>query len=335
MNENIMRPSGFVQSEKRSLVSIVAPVYNEEAVIEAFYERLLKVVKKLNRTWDFEVIFIDDGSRDRSLEIMRGLVTKNSCLRVIELRRNYGQTAALQSGIDAAQGDIIITLDSDLQHFPEEIPAFLDKLDQGYDIVCGWRAARAEGVIRRWPSKIANLLIYWISGLVLHDFGTTFRAYRAEVAKDIRLYGEFHRFVPVMGHILGARITEIPIKNIERPEGKSNYGIGRTFGVFLDLVLVYFFVHHMDRPMRFFGKLGAIMSALGLSILGILFVYAFMYEVQAVKERLGWFMIAILLLLGALQAVCTGILAEILIRIRYEQSNDRVYKIRNQYSNPS
>jgi glycosyltransferase involved in cell wall biosynthesis len=318
--------------QAKTLVSIVTPVFNEQGVIVAFHERLCKVIGELENTWDFEIIFVDDGSHDQSLEIMRNLVSENPRLRVVELRRNYGQTAALQAGIDMASGDIVITMDSDLQHFPEEIPDFLSKLSEGYDIVCGWRAARAEGIIRRWPSRIANLLIHWITGLSLHDFGTTFRAYRGELVKDIRLYGEFHRFVPVMGHILGARIAEIPIMNIERPEGKSNYGIGRTFGVFLDLIVVYFFVRHMDRPMRFFGKLGAAMSLIGLGVLGALFIYAYTYNVQAVKDRIGWFMISIVFLLGGLQALCTGILAEILIRVRYEQGNDRVYNIRNEYS---
>jgi glycosyltransferase involved in cell wall biosynthesis len=332
MNGTNVPPSASEQPTKRGLVSVIAPVYNEEGVIGAFHERISKVIGDLERAWDFEIILVNDGSRDRSLEIMCNLAKSDPRLRVIELRRNYGQTAALQAGLDIARGDVFITLDSDLQHFPEEIPAFLDKLEEGYDIVCGWRAARAESVIRRWPSMIANLIIHRITGLTLHDFGTTFRAYRAEVAKDIRLYGEFHRFIPVMGHILGGRIVEIPIKNIERPEGKSNYGIGRTVGVFLDLILVYFFVRHMDKPMRFFGKMAGIMSAVGLLILGVLIAYAFMYKVQAVRERFGWFMIAIVLLLGALQAVCTGILAEVLIRVRYEQGNNRVYKVRKEHS---
>jgi glycosyltransferase involved in cell wall biosynthesis len=332
MDEINIPPAIEDQQRKRSLVSVIAPVYNEDAVIQEFHKRLQNVISDLEQKWDFEIILVNDGSRDRSLKIMQDLVTTDSHLRIIDLRRNYGQTAALQCGIDEALGDIIITMDSDLQHFPEEIPIFLKKLCEGYDIVCGWRADRAEGIIRRWPSKVANKFIHWITGLQLHDFGTTFRAYRADIAKEIRIYGEFHRFVPVMGHILGARICELPIKNIERPKGTSNYGVGRTFGVFLDLLLVYFFVHHMDRPMRFFGKVGMFMAGVGLSIISVLFVYSIIYDLAMIKERLGWFMIAIVHLVGALQAFFSGILAEILIRIRYEQDDSRVYKIRGKYT---
>jgi len=318
------------ESELGVTISVVAPVYNEEVVIHEFYSRLSSVLKAMP-TKSYELIFVNDGSRDRTLVILKDIAQGDSCVKVIDLRKNYGQTAALQCGIDSALGQIIVTMDSDLQHFPEEIPNFVAKMEEGFDIVCGWRSERAEGYIRRWPSLWANLLIRWISGLDLHDFGTTFRSYRSEVAKDIRLYGEFHRFVPVMGLIVGARIAELPIRNIERPVGKSNYGIGRTFGVCLDLIIVNFFVKHMDRPMRFFGAIGTFMLVSGFAILTVLFVLSYVYGVSMVKERVGWFVLSSLLLLGAVQSIFTGILGEILIRIRFELGNDRVYQIRKVY----
>lgn len=314
------------------LVSIVAPVYNEESVIETFIERVLSVIRSLASKYDFETILIDDGSKDRSLDKMKDMLRKGNRLRIIELCRNYGQTAALQAGLDSADGEIIITLDADLQHFPEEIPAFLEKIEEGYDMVCGWRNHRAEGAVRRWPSRAANYVIKRISGASIHDFGTTFRAYRNDMVKEIRLFGEFHRFIPALGRISGAKITEIPIQNIERPAGESSYGIGRTFGVSLDLILLYFFSRYMDRPIRIFGKIAALLFSSGMFILGVLIVYAYSYNVHAVLERQGWFILSIMLIVSAGQTLLTGILAEILIRVHYAQNNNRVYRTRCEWN---
>ncbi len=316
----------------KPLVSIIAPVYNEEGVIEEFLQRVLAAVAPLEARYDFEIILVDDGSRDRSLAIMKRLAARERRLRVIELRRNYGQTPALQAGLDAAAGDIFVTMDADLQHFPEEIPQFLDKLEQDHDLVCGWRHQRQEGVLRRWPSRVANALIRRISGLAIHDFGTTYRAYRADLARDLRLFGDFHRYIPVLGQIRGARITELPIRNIERPQGKSNYGIGRTFGVFLDLILLYFFVHYMDRPMRAFGKLAAAGFGAGSAILTVLIAQAHIANYPTVREHSGWFLLAVMLLLASLQILIAGILAEILIRVHYAQNDRRVYDVRQEWN---
>ncbi|MDA0990262.1 MAG: glycosyltransferase family 2 protein [Verrucomicrobia bacterium] len=313
-------------------VSIVAPVFNEAGVLQDYAERLDAVMQPLRERYTFEVILVDDGSRDDSLNIMRQLSNTHHWLRVIELRRNYGQTAAMQAGLDAAGGDIIITMDSDLQHFPEDIPKFLEYIAEGCDVVCGWRRDRQEGVNRRWPSKIANALIRRIAGLAIHDFGTTFRAYRAEIAHELRLYGEFHRFIPALAQDIGARVGEIPIQNVARPVGRSNYGIGRTFGVSLDLIVLYFITRYMDRPMRAFGKLAVAAAGPGMVILAWLLGYAWLHDVHAVQEHSGWFMVAFMLILAAVQILMTGILAEILVRIHFAQGDRRVYKIRQTWS---
>lgn len=316
----------------KHLVSIVSPVYNEEDVIEEFMTRVQKSIAPMADTHDFEIILVDDGSRDQSLEIMKRMSKAEPRLTVIELSRNYGQTAALQAGIDGAKGDIIITMDSDLQHFPEEIPQFVAKLSEDFDIVYGWRHKRAEGVVRRWPSRIANLIIKKISGIDVHDFGTTYRAYRHQFVKELRLLGEFHRFVPALGGILGARIAELPIENIERPKGSSSYGIGRTFGVALDLLLLFFLSRYMDRPIRIFGKIAAALTAIASAIIGMLVVYAYSTGTHAVAEHQGWFLLSILMLLFAGQLLMTGIIAEILVRIHYAQDDSRVYRIRHEWT---
>ena len=193
-----------------------------------------------------------------------GFRTRSSRLRLIELRRNFGTTAALQAGLnEAATGDIIVSMDSDLQHFPEDLPVLLAKLEEGYDLVCGWRHQRKENTLRRWPSRMANAVIRRITGTPIHDFGTTYRAYRADLVRHMKLLGEQHRFVPALAHMVGARVAEVPIQNIVRPAGASNYGIGRTLGVALDILYLYFIKRYLDRPLRAFGKLAFAFFAVG------------------------------------------------------------------------
>jgi glycosyltransferase involved in cell wall biosynthesis len=312
-------------------VSIIAPVCNEAAVVGEFITRTSATLTPLQDRYSFELILVNDGSRDDSLAVMKACLDREPRLRIVDLARNYGQTAALQAGLDAARGEVLVTLDADLQHFPEEIPRFLETLEQGYDMVCGWRHARAEGIMRRWPSSAANWIIRRISGLRLHDFGTTFRAYRAELAREIRLFGEFHRYVPVLGHLAGARITEIPIANIERPEGRSNYGLGRSHGVLLDLLVLFFFTRFMDRPMRAFGALGLLAFLAGGGILTTLLVWAYVFHVPTVREYSGWFLMSIMLLLASVQITLTGVLAELLVRVHYDIGDRRVYRVRQEW----
>lgn len=309
-------------------MSIVAPVYNEEAVIAEFVSRTLAAITGLEQEYDFELIIVNDGSDDRTMEILAESMKKDNRLRVVELRRNFGQTQAIRAGLDQVNGDIIVTMDADLQHFPEEIPCFLEKLREGHDMVCGWRRQREDRVTRWWPSCVGNYLIRKISGLHIHDISTTFRAYRVEIVRELELFGEFHRYIPVLGHQIGSRIAEIPIRNVDRPAGRSNYGLGRTLGVGLDLVLLYFFTHYLDRPMRAFGKIASMIFAVGGAIIAALVAYAYTYNIHAVQEHSGWFLMAVVLILTAVQVILAGIVAEILVRIRYGRGDHRVYRIR-------
>src|SRR5690348_15427638 len=221
------------------MLSIVIPIHNEEPAILPLYDRLIAVLEALNKP--FEIIFIDDASTDRSFELLANLVETDARMKVIRLRRNFGQTAALSAGFDEAQGNIIISLDGDLQHDPEDIPALLGKIDEGYDIASGWRHNRLDNAVtRKIPSRIANWLMSKASGVDLRDFGTTFKAYRAEILKDVNLYGELHRFIPALASFYGARIIEVPIRNSPRIGGGSHYGLSRTFRVMFDIITIRF-----------------------------------------------------------------------------------------------
>jgi glycosyltransferase involved in cell wall biosynthesis len=316
------------------LVSVVAPFYNEEASLRPLLERLVKTAGTLDESYRFEFLFVDDGSTDSSLQTALALRAVEPRLRVIQLRRNYGQTAALQAGLDSAHGEIIVSMDADLQHFPEEIPRFLEKLEEGSDVVCGWRRERQENWKRRWPSNTANYLIRRISGLSIHDVGTTYRAYRREIVRDLRLLGENHRFIPVFARVVGARIEEIPIENVVRPHGQSNYGLGRTLNVFIDLFFLYFFTRYADRPIRIFGKV-----SLGLLGIGILIAFGLLVEFAAtgrpvVRERSGWFMLSSFLMLTAVHVLLTGILAELLARVYFARDDRTSYQIRGEWPTP-
>lgn len=319
----------MVSRKTKKLVSIVAPVYNEEGVVREFVCRIVDAMVSVADLYDFEIVLVDDGSKDRSLAIVREIAALDPRVAVVELRRNYGQTAALQAGMDTARGEYIISLDADLQHFPEEIPAFLERLDGGLDVVCGWRHQRQEGVVRRWPSLVANGMIRRITGLTIHDIGTTFRGYRTEIVRDFRLLGENHRFIPVFARMAGARIDEIPIQNIERPVGQSNYGIGRTFNVLLDLVVLLFLTRYLDRPIRAFGAIAAILLVAAFAIGATLLAVAFVTGIPTVRDHSGWFFLSMFLGVSGLQFLLVGVLAEFIVRVYYENESRTTYKIRN------
>jgi glycosyltransferase involved in cell wall biosynthesis len=314
------------------LVSLVAPVYNEAATLQEFMARLAAAAARLSARYTFEFILVDDGSTDGTLELAKGLIAGEPRLRVVELRRNFGQTAALQAGLTAALGDFVVSMDSDLQHFPEDLPLFLNKIEEGYDLVCGWRHARQEGVLRRWPSRAANLLIRVISGLRVHDVGTTYRAYRGDLVHELQLVGEQHRFVPVLAALVGARVTEVKIQNIERPAGQSNYGLGRTVNVFLDIMYLYFARFYFARPLKAFGKIGLLLIATGVAISGSLVAYSIVTGTPTIRERGGWFLLSSLLMLGGLQTLLTGILAEILVRIYYQAGRTQQAYVRREWN---
>src|ERR1700734_3344601 len=216
------------------MLSVVVPIHNEEPSILPLYDRLTAVLERIRKP--YEIIFIDDASTDRSFDLLANLVETDARLKVIRLRRNFGQTAALAAGFDESQGNIIISLDGDLQHAPEDIPALLEKIDQGYDIASGWRKNRLDTATRKIPSRIANWLMAKVSKVDLRDFGTTFKAYRAEVLKEVHLYGELHRFIPALASFYGAKVAEVPIQNPPRVAGASHYGLSRTFRVLFDIL---------------------------------------------------------------------------------------------------
>src|SRR3954471_4025194 len=249
------------------MLSIVIPIHNEEHSILPLYDRLTVVLEQAQRP--YEILFVDDASNDKSFELLANLVETDGHLKVIRLRRNFGQTAALSAGFHEAKGEVIIAMDGDLQHAPEDIPALLQKIDEGYDIASGWRKNRVDNAImRKIPSRIGNWMIAKASGVALRDFGTTFKPYRAEVLKDVNLYGELHRFIPALASFYGARVAEVPIQNTVRSTGGSHYGLSRTFRVLFDIVTIRFLLKYMTRPMHFFGAIGLTGLTLGSLILG-------------------------------------------------------------------
>ena len=308
------------------MISIVIPIHNEESVIIALHDRLTPVLESLRRV--YEVIIVDDASTDGSSQLLDRLVETDSRLKVVRLRRNFGQTAALCAGFDEAQGEIIVSLDGDLQHHPEDIPALLAKIDEGYDIASGWRKNRVDNAItRRLPSRIANWLMAKASGVDLRDFGTTFKAYRAEVLRDVNLYGELHRFIPALASFYGARIAEVPIRNSPRSTGKSHYGLGRTVNVLFDILTVKFLLSYFTRPMHLFGRAGL----LGTSIGGVILAYLLIYKITGheIAQQHGPLMIAgVVLLLAGMMMFTTGLLGEVMIRIYFESPGRRIYAVR-------
>src|SRR6201981_399165 len=244
-----------MSSETDIKYSIVVPFFNEQENIPPLYMKLTEVMDSIGES--YELVFVDDGSRDSAFRVLSEIFEHDRRVNLIRLRRNFGQTPALKAGFDFARGSIIISMDGDLQHDPEEIPRFLEKIEEGYDLVSGWRYARRDHwLMRRIPSRAANWMMAKISGLDLHDFGTTFKAYRREIIQEIHLYGELHRFIPALAGSTGAKIAELPIENPHRKNGRSNYGIGRTIRVFLDLIIVKFLQDYSTRPLQFFGLLG-------------------------------------------------------------------------------
>src|SRR3954471_21128910 len=245
--------------------SIVAPFHNEEDSVTELYDRLKAVMETAGEP--FEFVFVDDGSRDHTFRLLQDIAAVDSRVVVVKLRRNFGQTSALAAGFDHAQGEYVIAMDGDLQHDPADIPLFLEKLEEGYDIVSGWRKERVDNfVMRRIPSRIANWTMAKLSGVDIHDFGTTFKAYRREILTQVPLYGELHRFIPALASWYGASICEIPIKNINREKGASHYGISRSFRLFFHLITIRFLLKYMFRPLHFFGSVGLISGLSGAVI---------------------------------------------------------------------
>jgi glycosyltransferase involved in cell wall biosynthesis len=288
---------------------------------------LTGVLEKLRRP--YEIIFVDDASTDRSFDLLANLVETDHRLKVIRLRRNFGQTAALAAGFDESQGNVVISLDGDLQHAPEDIPALLEKIDEGYDIASGWRKQRLDNAVtRKIPSRIANWLMAKASNVDLRDFGTTFKAYRAEILKDVNLYGELHRFIPALAALYGARIAEVPIRNIPRPNGASHYGLSRTFRVMFDIFTIWFLLKYFTRPMHFFGKWGLLSTGTGMAILTGIAAKKLWMGGDVMTQHGPLLLVGGLALVTGVILFCTGLLGEVLTRTYFESQGRRIYAVR-------
>ena len=309
-------------------VSIVVPLYNEEGNVEELYRQLKAALDPLGKT--YELVFINDGSKDRTGEILERLQKGDPHVVVVELRRNFGQTPALAAGFDQARGEVVITMDGDLQHAPDEIPKFLAGIEEGYDLVSGWREHReqTDNFVRTLPSRAANKLMAWLSGVDLHDFGTTFKAYRRDLLQGVELFGELHRFVPALASAYGAKIKEIPIKSLPRKSGKSKYNIKRTFRVLCDIITVKFLISYLTSPLRVFGFLG--MSSFGVGVLiaaGLMVNYVF--GGSSPREQHGALLLfSVFLMITGVQFFTIGLTAEIGARTYHRAAGKKIYAVR-------
>ena len=308
-------------------ISVIVPVLNEEESLPILHRSLGQVLQA--HGYRYEIIMIDDGSTDRSFEIMRDLAAQDERLRVVRFRRNYGQTAAFAAGFDRARGEVVITIDADLQNDPADIPALMDKMAEGYDVVSGWRVNRQDRFLdRRLPSIIANGLIRRATGVPIHDNGCSLKAYRREVLRDVRLYGEMHRFLPALAYAVGARVTEIPVRHHPRRYGKAKYGLSRTLKVLLDIIAVRFLMSYSTRPIHIFGLLGLLSFGLGAVILLYLAVVR-LFFLQPIADR-PLVMLGILLTMLGVQLITSGLLAEMVIRTYYESQGKPIYTVREE-----
>lgn len=311
----------------RSLqLSIIIPIFNEQDNIFPLYEKLVNVLEKTKRS--FEGIFVNDGSVDHSEEYLYELAKKDKRIKIINLKRNFGQTAAIMAGIDYAKGDIIIPMDGDLQNDPIDIPKLIDKIEEGFDVVSGWRKDRKDKAIRRkLMSRIANKFISRITGVFLHDYGCTLKAYRKEVIKDVKLYGEMHRFIPIFASWEGSKITEIPVTHQARVKGVSKYGLERILKVILDLVVIKFLDKYKNKPIYVFGGFG-LLSILFSFISGMYAIYLKAFQqISFILTPLP--LLTVMTLIMGIMSILMGLLAEIIMRTYYESQGKPAYLIRN------
>ena len=308
-------------------ISVVVPVLNEEESLPILHQQLTDVLA--GSGFQFEIIVVDDGSTDSSFEILRQLQAEDPHLRVVRFRRNYGQTAAFAAGFDRARGDMVVTIDADLQNDPGDIPTLVEKMAEGYDVVSGWRVDRKDRFLdRRLPSILANRLIGWTTGVRIHDYGCSLKAYRREVLDDVQLYGELHRFIPALAHAAGARVTEIPVRHHPRRFGQAKYGLSRTMKVVLDVLAVRFLMSFSTRPIHVFGLLGFLSSAVGAMLLLYLAIVRLFFQ-QPIADR-PLTLLAILLTMLGVQLVTSGLLAEMVTRTYYESQGKPIYTVREE-----
>ncbi|HSE31111.1 MAG TPA: glycosyltransferase family 2 protein [Pyrinomonadaceae bacterium] len=313
------------ESPSRPEISVFLPVYNEEPNLLPLHAKLDTALKQLGRS--AEIVYVDDGSSDGSLKILREIAAADDRVRVVALRRNYGQTAAMSAGIDAASGDVLIPMDADLQNDPADIARLLEKLDEGYDVVSGWRKNRKDKMVtRKIPSMIANRVISWIGGVPLHDYGCSLKAYRRESLQDVRLYGEMHRFIPIYASWAGARVTEIPVEHHARTMGKSKYGLSRTIKVVFDLMTIKFMASYQTKPIYVFGTFGMLAFAISL-FAGMYAVFLkIFHRADFVQTPLP--ILAIVMFAVGIQFLLMGLLAEMLVRTYHESQAKPIYAVR-------
>lgn len=321
--------SGHPLADARQLdLSVIAPIYNEE-------ESVPHLIAEIHRALDptglrFEIILVDDGSKDRSFQIMRDFAATDPALSIVGLRRNFGQTAALQAGLDTARGKFIVLMDADLQNDPADIPAMLEKLESGYDLVAGWRADRKDAFLnRRLPSMIANRIISMTTKVQLHDYGCTLKAMTRDVAKELRLYGEMHRFIPAVANWIGVRVVEMKVNHRARQFGQTKYGIGRTIRVILDLITVRFMQSYLVRPMQVFGLAGIVSGVFGVAVCTWLAIRKIFYAEDIGSRPL--LMLGILLIVVGVQLLSLGLVADVLSRTYHESQGKRPYYVRERH----
>ncbi|MBN8548479.1 MAG: glycosyltransferase family 2 protein [Deltaproteobacteria bacterium] len=306
-------------------ISVIVPVYNEEDNVAESYAEISRVLRSMGR--EYEILFVDDGSRDQTLARLQAVSRGDTSVRIIEFRRNFGQTAAMAAGFDHARLDIVVTLDGDLQNDPAEIPAMVAKLEEGYDLVAGWRKNRQDKFLsRKLPSKMANWLISHSTNVSLHDYGCTLKVMTIEVAKGIKLYGEMHRFIPALAAEMGAKIAEVPVNHRARRFGVSKYGISRTLRVLLDLITVKFLLGYSKRPIHLFGTAGLLSGGLGfLLLLRLTYERFFLHVPMGSRPAM---ILGVMLVIIGLQFLVFGLLAEVLARTYYESQEKRIYVVR-------
>jgi glycosyltransferase involved in cell wall biosynthesis len=314
-----------MRKDRTPFYSIVVPIHNEEESLVPLFAKIVEVMEA--QDWDFEIVFVDDASTDGSFLLLEQIASLDSRVVVIQLRRNFGQTPALAAGFDYARGEIIISMDGDFQHDPADIPLLVEKIHQGFDIVSGWRKERVDSfVTRRLPSAIANRAMKLLSGVALHDFGTTFKAYRRETIRGVNLYGELHRFIPALAMLQGARIAEMPIRNTVRENGRSHYGLDRTVRVFFDLMTVRFLLKYLTRPLHFFGMLA--FACFGFGSAGLLYLLYQKIGRHAIFIEHGPLMlVTAILMVAGIQLISTGLIGEILTRVYFEGQQRRIYAV--------
>lgn len=325
--ELVTKPQSHSRLSPPPALSVVVPIYNEEESIPYLYQRLTEALEKLGKP--YEVIAADDGSRDRSFTLLSEIAAKDRRWRIVRFRRNFGQTAAFSAGFDRAQAPVVITIDADLQNDPEDIGKLIAKIDEGFDVVSGWRERRQDPFLnRRLPSIIANRLISWSTGVYLHDYGCSLKAYRTEVVRGIRLYGELHRFIPAIASWQGIAVAELSVNHEARRFGSSKYGISRTLRVVLDLLTVRFLLSYGTRPMQIFGLIGMLATMLGILIGMYLSWIKLMYG-AAIADR-PLLLLAVLMIVLGVQFISMGLIGELIVRTYYETQSKPIYVVREE-----